>query len=200
MLRQLHNQRKVYDPSFETPKSMIEDGGCKVLEIEYEDAEEEIEMIFPFKSLYNALKRKSAIPAIFEPLSQDTIDTMCEVLNIEDFDQDWLNTIIMCDDCGNSGLFKNPNSFLNTHLKLCRDDNVIYFLTIHGIGQLSASIRQNTAVVYVFRGLSNERLVHVWRQCNTPISWDEFKYRYQSLQGGERVLVIDNLTAQTHSE
>jgi hypothetical protein len=179
---------------------LIEDAGCKVLETEYEDAEEQLEMIFAFKSLYNALKRKSTIPPIFEPLSQDTIDTMCEVLNIEGFELDWLNTIIICDDCGNSGLFKNPNSFLNTQLKLFRDSNAIHFLTIHGIGQLSASIRQNTAVVYVFRGLSNERLIHVWRQSNTPISWDEFKYRYQSLRGDERVLVIDNLTAQMHSE
>jgi hypothetical protein len=124
------------------------------------------------------------------------VQRMFEVLAVQDLKYDWLNTIICFDDSGNSGLFKNPDSYFNNRLKLCRDDNAIYFLTIHGIVQLSPSIKQNAATIFVFRGLSSERLSVIWRQMNIPLDWNEFKgaYRAISYTQGARMMVVDNIT------
>jgi hypothetical protein len=140
-------KKKVYDPTFEHVKSLIEAEGCAVKETSYEEAEENVEALLLWKSLYNGLKRSldteqdPDVPVAFQPFDQNTIPTMFKVLNIKDFRIDWLNTIIIFDDASSSGLFKKPDSFFNNRLRLCRDDNVIYFITIHGINLLSPSLR-----------------------------------------------------------
>jgi hypothetical protein len=60
---------------------------------------------------------------------------------------------------------------------------------------MSPSMKQNTAVVYVFRGLSNERLGVIWRQLNISLDWQEFKgaYRAISCTRGARYLCVDNI-------
>jgi hypothetical protein len=199
-------KKKVYDPTFEHVKSLMEAEGCAVKETSYEDAEENVQALLLWKSLYNALKRsidtesEPDVPAVFEPVTQDTVTQMFAVLNIKNFDADWLNTIVIFEDASSSGLFKKPDLFFNNRLRLCRDDNVIYFITIHGINLLSPSLRQNVAVTYVFRGLSAERLQHVYSQSNSPDDWRKFKSDYQNLGEGERAIVIDNLTATQHVE
>jgi hypothetical protein len=121
---------------------------------------------------------------------------MLEALAIKDLHHDWLNTIIAFDDSGFSGLFRNNDSYFNNRLKLCRDDNAIYFLTVHGITQLSPSIKQNTATVFVFKGLSSERLGIIWRQLNIPLDWQQFRGAYWGISNtpNARYMVIDNIT------
>jgi hypothetical protein len=67
-------------------------------------------------------------------------------------------------------------------------------LLIHGIGQLSPQIKQNTATVHVFKGLSNERLAVIHRQLTIPLDWKDFKQAYHNMasQGG-RYMMVDNL-------
>jgi hypothetical protein len=130
-----------------------------------------------------------------EDADDEEIARMFEALGVEDFHHDWLNTIIVFDDTGFSGLFRNPDSFFNNRLKLCRDDNAIYFLTVHGITQLSPSIKQNTATVFVFKGLSLERLSVIWRQLNIGLDWQEMKGVYWALghTQGARYICVDNI-------
>jgi hypothetical protein len=163
-------------------------------------------MVFHYKQLYNKVKRAIAYKHSGQPLDQleedlrdatdEEVQHMFEVLHVPNLQLDWLNTIICFDDTGSSGLFKAPDSYFNNRLKLCRDDNAIYFLTIHSIVQLSPSIKQNTATVFVFKGLSNERLSIIWRQMNMPLEWNEFRgaYRAISYTAGARYMVCDNIT------
>jgi hypothetical protein len=199
-------KKKAYDPTVEYIKPLIEQTGCRFVEIGYDEAQTFVEMIFHYKSLYNKVKRAIAYKHSGQPMDQleedlrdatdQEVKRMFEVLAVQDLKYDWLNTIICFDDSGNSGLFKNPDSYFNNRLKLCRDDNAIYFLTIHGIVQLSPSIKQNAATIFVFRGLSSERLSVIWRQMNIPLDWNEFKgaYRAISYTQGARMMVVDNIT------
>jgi hypothetical protein len=126
--------------------------------------------------------------------TDDEVERMCQCLCVHDLHHDWLNTIIVFDDVGNSGLFKNKDSYFNNRLKLCRDDNAIYFLTIHGITQMSPSVKQNTATVHVYKGLSNERLAVIHRQLNIPLDWKQFKESYHKMASrGARYMVVDNI-------
>jgi hypothetical protein len=126
------------------------------------------------------------------------IQAMYDRLNITTLEHPWINTLIVFDDVGASELFKKPDSYFNQRLKLCRDDNVVYFLTIHGLTQISASIKSNTMVVWIFKGLSRERLTIVWRQCNLPLDWGEMRGAYQLIgkTKNARCMVVDNNTGE----
>jgi hypothetical protein len=199
-------KKKAYDPTVEYIKPLIEATGCRFVEIGYDEAQEFVSMVFHYKSLYNKVKRAIAYKHSGKPLAQleedlrdatdQEVQRMFEVLAVPDLKNDWLNTIICFDDSGNSGLFRNADSYFNNRLKLCRGDNPIYFLTIHGIVQLSPSIKQNAATIFVFRGLSSERLSVILRQMNIPLDWNEFKgaYRAISYTQGARMMVVDNIT------
>jgi hypothetical protein len=75
---------------------------------------------------------------------------LLETLGIKDFSRDWLETIIILDDVGGSGLFNKETSAFNNWLRLSRDLNIIWFLCLHGIGQLPPTLRQNTATIYIY--------------------------------------------------
>jgi hypothetical protein len=174
----------------------------------YEDAEAFVQMIFHYKRLYNKVKRAIAYKNSGQDLEQfdedltdasdEEVVKMMQRLAIQDLRQDWLNTIIVFDDVGNSGLFRKPDSYFNNRLKLCRDDNSIYFLTIHGITQMSPPVKQNAAVVFVFKGLSKERLGIIWRQLNISLDWQQMQGVYYAIShtNGARYIVIDNISGE----
>jgi hypothetical protein len=197
-------KKKAYDPSYEAIKPLIEKEGCRCVGVEYEDAVEFVQEILAYKKLYNILKRAVAdkggyeLPHEFDGVDEQqmplVIQAMYDRLNIDNIERQWLNTLIVFDDVGASELFKKPDSYFNQRLKLCRDDNVIYFLTIHGLTQISASIKQNVMMVWIFKGLSRERLTIVWRQCNLPLDWGEMRGAYQTIgrTKGARSIIVDN--------
>jgi hypothetical protein len=198
-------KKKQYDNTVEALRPLIEATGCRFVDIGYDEAEAFVKMIFRCKAMYNLVKRAIAFKRSgrsfdeFEEdisdISDDDVAQMLEVLGVPDLRHDWLNTIIVFDDAGFSGLFKNNDSYFNNRLKLCRDDNAVYFITIHGITQLSPSIKQNCATVHVFKGLSNERLAVAHRQLNVPLDWRTFKEAYHSIaQRGCRCMVVDNIS------
>jgi hypothetical protein len=158
-----------------------------------------------FKKLYNAIKRAMvdgtgiALPPEFRGVPADDVDPlthrMFEVLNIDDMSRVWLNTLVLLDDVGNSELFKRADSYFNQQLKILRDSNCIFYLTIHGIGQLSPSIKQNTAVVYAFSNLPHARRKYVFFNCNVSMEYGEFMRMYETLSRAPdaRCMVCDNL-------
>jgi hypothetical protein len=198
-------KRKRYDPTFESVKGLFQFYGCDVREVEYENAEGVVQEFLRAKNIYNIVRRfiqtrkdGNELPHDRETmgLTDADVEDALDVLGLRNFrDFARLNTIIIFDDVGNSGLFKNPDSYFNNRLKLCRDDNVIYYLTIHGITQLSPSIKANTAVVYVFKGLSKERLGVIYRQLNLALDFGAFKGAYWMLgqTARARCLVVDNI-------
>jgi hypothetical protein len=202
-------KKKNYDPTFENVRDMFSEYGCRVTEVEYKDAENTVEILFQAKRIYNAVKRyqyfkhsgEPVDPAEFEELTDEIVDEAAETLAVDDFRLPWLNTIIIFDDVGNSGLFKNPDSYFNNRLKLCRDDNAIYFLTIHGITQLSPSIKENTLIVYAFKGLSPNRLDVIFRQMNILMDLGEFRGIYNNMMKmGQRYFCCDNNTGNWETE
>jgi hypothetical protein len=207
-------KRKAWDPTFENIRELITKTGCRVDEVQYEEAEEYIHRLFAFKALYNSIRRARDhgngewdVPKEFGQLTTDQLEelggVMFDILNVHDFQLPWLNTLILFDDASGSQLFKGVDSYLNNRLRLARDDNAVYFLTIHSITSISPLIKQNTAIVYVFSGLSSERQSIIHRQMNIPLDWQEFRGAYQMLSrmgGIGHCLVCDNITGEFHLE
>jgi hypothetical protein len=53
-------KKKAYDPTVESIRPLIEAAGTKFVEIEYDEAEAFVKMIFHYKQVYNKMKRAIA--------------------------------------------------------------------------------------------------------------------------------------------
>jgi hypothetical protein len=171
---------------------------CPIITLPYDGIETFIKALIEVKRKYNEFKRiatQQNIPDDQIPEHVEGCDTLMEILHIDSFERNWLNTIIIVDDCGNSSLLRNPDSYLNNCLKLCRAQNIMWYLCIHGMNQLLASVKQNSAIVYVCRGLSAERLGIVHYQTNNGMTIQEFREKYQQLNDKASIMVIDNIAS-----
>jgi hypothetical protein len=171
---------------------------CPIITLPYDGIETFIKALNEVKRKYSEFKRiatQQDIPDDQIPDHVEGCDTLMEILHIDSFERNWLNTIIIVDDCGNSSLLRNPDSYLNTCLKLCRAQNIMWYLCIHGMNQLLASVKQNSAIVYVCRGLSAERLGIVHYQTNNGMTIQEFREKYQQLNDKASIMVIDNIAS-----
>jgi hypothetical protein len=120
---------------------------------------------------------------------------MVSILGVEDLSKAWLETIIILDDVAGSNLFNKESSLFNNWLRLSRDLNVIWFLALHSITQLPASIRSNAVVVYISKLNSMERFGIIHRTTNNCIDWATFKEAVQQLKQSQkyRWLVCNNI-------
>jgi hypothetical protein len=187
--------KKSFDETVEATKHLA---ACPVVIMPYDQAVDYMTLLLTLKSKYKEIKRTAIDHNVSDNDIPDNIvgcDTLMEGLYIDDFTRRWLNTIIILDDIGNSKLFANPDSYFNNCLKLCRDQQIMWYLATHGMAQLSPSIRQNATIIYIGRGLSNERLDIIHRQTNNGIDINEFREAYQRVaDSGKRFLVCDNVS------
>jgi hypothetical protein len=206
----IYVKKKDYD---ETVEAIRELSAVPIIDVGYESVEDEngeivkagavetCKRIFEYKTYYNKIRR-DAVERGISPENieahindKDAIAELFETLRIDDFTRPWLNTLILFDDGGNSGLFARKDGYFNNVFKLLRDVNAIVFITIHGMTQLLPSIKENCAVVYIGKGLSADRVAIIHRQTNNPIEYQEFMRCYQIMNRdpSKHVLVVDNV-------
>jgi hypothetical protein len=170
--------------------------------IPYENAQEFMTELIDAKHLYGKIRRaiykteeKGEAEDVDGTITEDELDNMLGILGVDNFERDWLETIIILDDVGGSGLFNKETSAFNNWLRLSRDINIIWFLCLHGIGQLPPTLRQNTATIYISKNLSNERMAIIHRTTNNCIDWSDFKEAVQQLKQNEkyRWIICDNI-------
>jgi hypothetical protein len=190
--------RKSYDPTIEATREL---SGAPILSLEYDEAEERIGEILEAKAAYNEIKREGALRGISDPeLPEHTQDCerFMELLRITDFSRPWLDTIIILDDAGSAGILRRDDSPFNLWLNLCRDITCMFYLAIHGFGQVSPSIRQNCKIIVLARGLSHERLCIVHRQANVTCDYRAFIQAYDAMNRDPdaHYLIIDSETGE----
>jgi hypothetical protein len=159
----IYIKKKDFDPSVEAVKHLC---GCPLISIDYDKATDYIKNLLKYKKLYNEFVRlavEAKINYLQIPAHVENVEDLYNNLFIKDFSNEWLNTLILFDDVGNSQLFKNKDSYFNNLMKTCRDINCIFYLTIHGITQLSPQIKENCAVIYITKGLSRDGLAIIHR-------------------------------------
>jgi hypothetical protein len=185
--------RKAFDPTVESTRGLAD---VPVLNLSYDDAEERLEQILDAKSAYNDIKRegvKRHIPNAELINHANNVGAFMELLQISDFNRPWLDTIVILDDVGSAEILRHPASPFNNWFKLCRDVNCMFYLTIHGFNQISPSIRQNSKVIVLGRGLSHERLAVIHHQSNSHCDYKEFVQSYDIMDrdSSKHYLVID---------
>ena len=194
----LYVKKKDYD---ETVEAIRELSNVDIVDVKYEDAIDIAKMIFEYKNYYNSIRR-DAVSKNIDPnvipehiVDKDALQELYNTLHITDFSRPWLNTLILFDDGGNSGLFTRGDGYFNNIFKLLRDVNAIVFITIHGMTQLPPSIKENCAVVYIGKSLSPDRIAIIHRQTNITVEYKEFMHYYHIMNSDvqKHVLVVDNI-------
>jgi hypothetical protein len=182
--------------------------GCPVEIVEYDDAQEEIMEVIEGKRCYNYLRRKleeaGALDEWRSHFDEENMekleDKVFDPLKINDFSQPFLDTIIIFDDVGSTGLFK-PGSYIATHMSIARDDLCTYFLATHETSDLDPKIKSKARTFVLLRGIPRQRLAIIRREIAIPITWEEFIDAYnQFLESGAHYMVMNNQTQSINFE
>jgi hypothetical protein len=197
--------KKAYDPTVEAAKNVLaESGTAELITTNYDDAIGFIQQLVKMKSKYNEFIRRAHELGVSRqeiPNHVDNLQALYDVLYITDFSRDWLQTMIIAEDSGDDKFLKNP--FINNCLKLCREQNITWHLTIHGFDQITPNIKQNAAIVYICKGLSDERLNIIYHRTNHGgMERKQFLRMYSTMSQNEHAnyMVIDNIQASVHIE
>jgi hypothetical protein len=197
--------KKAYDPTVEAAKNvLIESGTAQLVTIDYETAIDYIKQLVKMKAVYNEFIRKAHSLGVTRddiPNHVENLQVLYDTLYVTDFSRDWLQTMIIAEDSGDDKFLKNP--FINNCLKLCREQNITWHLTIHGFDQITPNIKQNAAVVSICKGLSDERLNIIYHRTNHGgMDRKQFLRMYNMMNQNDNAnyLVIDNINATVHIE
>jgi hypothetical protein len=101
---------------------------------------------------------------------------------------------VILDDAGSAEILRRPASMFNNWLKLCRDINCMFYVAIHGFSQISPSIKQNSKIIVLGRGLSHERLSIIHYQSNSQCEYKDFIQTYDIMNrdSTKHYLIIDS--------
>jgi hypothetical protein len=191
--------KKYYDETVEGVRDL---SPVPIYTIPYASAEQFMIQLIHAKVLYGKIRRaifeveeKGVNPEQQDTITEDELDHMLQILAVDNLDLEWLQTIVILDDVGGSDLFNKESTAFNNWLRLSRDINIIWFLALHGIGQLPPSIRSNAAVTYISKLNSLERFNIIYRTTNNSVDWETFKDGVRRLKQSQkyRWLVCDNI-------
>ena len=76
-------------------------------------------------------------------------------LYVDNFDYDFLHTIVLLDDISNSKLFANESSYFSQLIRRCRHTNFSFFLLIQGWKGLKPHIKNEISTLFIFPCFNN---------------------------------------------
>ena len=174
------------DDTFERFQSLIE---CPIIFVKYDQCEEYLKTLLDYKGLYNKIKDNQAESRV----PQEVKDEMFEFLQIDDFDRDYLHTLIMTEDATNTKQLKNTNSFINDLLTRCAHTQFSFFILIHYWKALTTNIKANLSTIYIYGGYSRQQLNYMLYQMNIPITTKELFSKYQRMPQYSKLMIDCNL-------
>lgn len=150
-----------------------------IKQVTYEAFDKIYPQLLAIKEDYNKMIR-GEIPKDFSIL---------DPLMIDNFTSQPLETIIVLDDAVN--ILKETDSYLAKSLYKTRHTNCIFFIAIQIWKGITAQLKSVLNSVWIFGGFSSQILHHIYNQITTDMSFDEFKFKYNSVQKYNK-LICDN--------
>ena len=140
------------DRSFLALRQLIEPF-IPILTVSENDAQKTIEKIIQRKNKYYMIKRNHLEDRLDDPnlkFSLDDLQDIFDKLYIDDFDRDYLHTIVLFDDISNSKLFANESSYFSQLIRRCRHINFSFFLLIQGWKVLKPHIKNEISTLFIY--------------------------------------------------
>lgn len=162
------------DRSFQALKHLIK---IPYITISEKEAKGFIETLISAKNLYYLIKREN----LEDQIMDDQKYAMFDVLHINNFDRDYLHTIVLFDDISNSKLFSSEESYFSQQLRRCRHTNITYFLLIQGWKGIKPHIKNEITTLFIFPCFNKQQLHYIYSQSASNLQFDEFYQKYCQL-------------------
>ena len=208
------------DKTFESFASLVK---CPVVYVSQDDLEERLMDLIKYKNIYNAYKKQGVdelfknqtdgyqggefSAGFFDPLQpqqpmlspdqMEEIQDMFDVLGINNFNRDYLHTLILLDDIANSPLLTKPTTYLNSLMTQCAHINCSFFLAVQYWKGLPSAIKSQCAVIYMFGGFPKQQVRYMLSQICLEDPFDEIWKKYQPLKNKD-FFVVDCIAGTYH--
>jgi hypothetical protein len=163
--------------------------------VSYHDADTYLKELTEYKSYYNDIKEKH----LESKLPKQYLDQMCEKLNICDFSNDNLHTLVLLEDATNSVSIKNPKSFVNDLLVRCAHTQISFFILIHFWKALTTNIKSNLSSIRIYPGYSRQQLAYMLYQMNMPCDFKELWGIYTKLNNDSHQSLFLDCVSQSYN-
>jgi hypothetical protein len=176
------------DDTFERLQDLIE---CPVVFVKYDECEKYLKKYLEYKHLYNKIKARN-----LENKAPDEVkEELFEHLFINDFEREYLHTLILLEDATNSTSIKNQKSYINDLLTRCAHTQLSFFILIHYWKALTTNIKANLSTIQIFSGYSRQQLCYMLYQMNIAASMKEIYNAYSSMKQYKKLFVDCNMAA-----
>lgn len=167
------------DMSFQALKHLIK---IPYICVSEDKAEDVVKTVIAAKNLYYLVKREGLEEKIDDDQKADLFDT----LHIEDFEKNFIHTILLFDDIANSILFKSESSYFSLFIKRLRHYNFVVYLLFQNWKGIKPFIKSEISCLYVFPGFNSRELSYIYSQSASSLSSDEFRNEYYRLNNIKR--------------
>lgn len=174
------------DNTWQLLKNMIEMPYIVVAE---DDVEGYVKELIAAKNLYYKVRREDLIDKIVDDQKHD----MLKFLHIDDFDNEFLHTIVLFDDISNNKLFSNSASYFSQLIRRCRHVNFSFFLLIQGWNGLKPYIKNEITTLFIFPSFSMRQIQYIYSQSASNLSSKAFANLYLELTNRK------NTNPETHA-
>ena len=154
----------------------------QIIKTTYEEAFEILTMITDAKADYAEIKNKH----LEDKLDPEYEQELLAQLNIRNFNQDYIHTIVFYDDAIN--IFKNKKDPLFRLLFENRQPKITYFLAIQDPVGLDPSVKSNIDSCWLFGGFSSQKFNYIFHQLNSPYDREELFQKYKELTSNQAII------------
>ena len=158
----------------------------------YQNAVPIVDNILRYKELYQEIKDRHLESRIHSKQRNEIFEN----LKIENFEQDWLHTIIYFEDAHKNPLiYGKKDLYFIKQLPLFRHDKVSYYFSLQIFTQFPTDIKTQITDLFLFPGYSSRQVKFIISNLNIKKSSDKFVEKYNQLQKHE-FIKIDNEKGQ----
>ena len=156
--------------------------------VKYDECEQYIKSIEEYKGVYNEIKEHDCEKEVPPNVTEELFDA----LQINDYNRDYLHTLIMLEDATATKNIKNPNSYINDLLTRCAHTQFSFFILIHFWKALTTNIKANLSTIYIYGGYSRQQLSYMLYQMNIPMTMKELYEIYRKMPQYKKLMIDCN--------
>ena len=178
------------DKTFESFKDLIK---CPIVYCSQEECEDKLAELVEYKGLYSKIMSMGTDQGE-DPME---VETMMDVLQIEDYSRPYLHTLVLLDDIANSPLLTKPTTYLNSLMTQCAHINMSFFLAVQYWIGLPTPIKSQVSVIYLFGGFSKQQVRYMLQQITLEDPFNVIWTKYCQLKNRD-FMTVDVIGGEYH--
>lgn len=176
------------DKTFESFKDLIK---CPIVYCSQEECEDKLAELVEYKGLYSKIMSMGTDQGE-DPME---VETMMDVLQIEDYSRPYLHTLVLLDDIANSPLLTKPTTYLNSLMTQCAHINMSFFLAVQYWKGLPAALKSQTSMIYLFGGFNKQQVRYMLSQIALEDPFEVIWPKYTKLKNRD-FMTIDTIAGE----